>query len=33
MVFEDETTIIIPSSRDAIRQPDGCIDIMLKVKG
>ena len=33
VVFEDETTIIIPSSRDAIRQPDGCIDIMLKVKG
>ena len=33
MVFEDETTIIIPSSRNAIRQPDGCIDIMLKVKG
>jgi len=33
VVFEDETTIIIPSSRDAIRQPDGCIDITLKVKG
>ncbi|MGJ8545210.1 MAG: hydantoinase/oxoprolinase family protein [Sulfitobacter sp.] len=27
---EDETTIIIPSSRDAIRQPDGCIDIIHK---
>ena len=33
VVFEDETTIIIPSSRNAIRQPDGCIDIMLKGKG
>ncbi|MDU9004901.1 hydantoinase/oxoprolinase family protein [Sedimentitalea todarodis] len=27
---EDETTIIIPSSLDAIRQPDGCIDIIQK---
>ncbi|WP_372802194.1 hydantoinase/oxoprolinase family protein [Paracoccus seriniphilus] len=27
---EDETTIIIPASRDAIRQPDGCIDIITK---
>jgi N-methylhydantoinase A len=27
---EDETTIIIPVSRDAIRQPDGCIDIIQK---
>ncbi|MBK0329553.1 hydantoinase/oxoprolinase family protein [Rhodobacteraceae bacterium F11138] len=27
---EDETTIIIPASRDAIRQPDGCIDILTK---
>lgn len=27
---EDETTIIIPSSRDAIRQPDGCIDIIRR---
>jgi N-methylhydantoinase A len=26
-VIEDETTIIIPSSRCAVRQPDGCIDI------
>ena len=26
-ITEDETTIIIPSSRKAIRQPDGCIDI------
>ncbi len=29
-VVEDETTIIIPASRDAIRQPDGCIDIVVK---
>lgn len=29
-ITEDETTIIIPSSRRAIRQPDGCIDITLK---
>jgi len=27
---EDETTIIIPASRDAIHQPDGCIDILTK---
>lgn len=27
---EEETTIIIPASRDAIRQPDGCIDIVVK---
>jgi N-methylhydantoinase A len=31
VIAEDETTIIIPSSRTAIRQPDGCID--LRVKG
>jgi N-methylhydantoinase A len=30
IITEDETTIIIPSSRSAIRQPDGCIDITLK---
>lgn len=29
-VTEDETTIIIPASRDAIRQPDGCIDVVVK---
>jgi len=29
-VVEDETTIIVPASREAIRQPDGCIDIVLK---
>lgn len=27
-ICEDETTIIIPASRRAIRQPDGCIDII-----
>ena len=27
---EAETTIILPASRDAIRQPDGCIDVILK---
>tara|TARA_R110002096_G_scaffold205630_2_gene391587 strand:- start:16251 stop:18329 length:2079 start_codon:yes stop_codon:yes gene_type:complete len=30
-VTEAETTIIIPASRDAICQPDGCIDMVLKV--
>ena len=29
-VTEAETTIIVPASRDAIRQPDGCIDIVKK---
>jgi len=29
-VVEDETTIIVPASRDAIRQPDGCIDVIIK---
>ena len=29
-VIEDETTIIVPASRDAIRQPDGCIDVITK---
>ncbi len=33
VIFEDETTIIIPSSRNAIRQPDGCIDINVKAEG
>jgi N-methylhydantoinase A len=32
-VTEDETTIIVPASRDAIRQPDGCIDVVIKGKG
>ena len=29
-ITEDETTIIIPASRKAIRQPDGCIDVTVK---
>lgn len=29
-VIEDETTIIVPASRDAICQPDGCIDLVAK---
>ena len=29
-ITEDETTIIVPSSRRAICQPDGCIDIVTK---
>jgi len=29
-ITEDETTIIIPSSRSAMRQPDGCIDMIVK---
>jgi N-methylhydantoinase A len=29
-ITEDETTIIVPSSRRAIRQPDGCIDLSIK---
>lgn len=32
-ITEDETTIILPSSRCAIRQPDGCIDVMIQGKG
>ena len=27
IITEDETTIIVPSSRTATRQPDGCIDV------
>jgi len=29
-IVEDETTIIVPSSRYAVRQPDGCIDVLIK---
>ena len=29
-VTEAETTIIVPASWDAIRQPDGCIDVVTK---
>ncbi len=28
VITEDETTIIVPLSRQGIRQPDGCIDLM-----
>ncbi|MCP5090916.1 MAG: hydantoinase/oxoprolinase family protein, partial [Gammaproteobacteria bacterium] len=27
-ITEDETTIILPSSRQAVRQSDGCIDVV-----
>lgn len=30
VIVEAETTIIVPSSRVAIRQPDGCIDVTMK---
>ncbi len=29
-ITEDETTIVLPSSRLAVSQPDGCIDIVLQ---
>lgn len=32
-ITEDETTIIVPVSREAIRQPDGCIDITARTQG
>jgi len=31
-IVEDETTIVVPASKDALRQPDGCIDIVTKEK-
>ena len=31
-VVEHETTIIVPASRDAICQEDGCIDVVIKEK-
>ena len=31
-IFEDETTIIVPASRIAVGQPDGCIVIQPKVE-
>ncbi|WP_127560980.1 hydantoinase/oxoprolinase family protein [Nioella ostreopsis] len=30
VITEDETTIVLPSSRQATAQPDGCIDIRVK---
>jgi len=32
-ITEDETTVIVPSSRRAIRQPDGCIDMVSNNQG
>ncbi|KAB7615966.1 hydantoinase/oxoprolinase family protein [Amylibacter sp. SFDW26] len=29
-ITEEETTIIVPASRTAIRQPDGCIDVVVR---
>jgi len=28
-ITEDETTIIVPASRSAIKQADGCIDLSI----
>ncbi|MFT7674938.1 MAG: N-methylhydantoinase A, partial [Gammaproteobacteria bacterium] len=33
VITEDETTIILPTSRYALRQPDGCIDVLRKANG
>ncbi|AXI54469.1 methylhydantoinase [Sulfitobacter sp. JL08] len=33
VITEDETTIVVPSSRMALAQPDGCIDVILKPAG
>jgi len=33
VIVEDETTIILPSSRTAVCQPDGCVDVIAKVVG
>ena len=30
VITEDETTIILPTSRFAIAQPDGCIDVIKR---
>ena len=30
VITEDETTIIVPSGRIAVRQPDGCLDVRVK---
>lgn len=30
VITEDETTIIMPSSRHAVKQPDGCIDVSVR---
>jgi len=31
VITEDETTIILPSSRRAVAQPDGCIDVIKRI--
>jgi N-methylhydantoinase A len=33
VITEDETTIVVPSSRMALAQPDVCIDVILKPAG
>ncbi|MCJ8308143.1 MAG: hydantoinase/oxoprolinase family protein [Rhizobiaceae bacterium] len=33
VITEDETTIVIPSSRSALRQTDGCLDLAAKNPG
>ena len=32
-ITEDETTIVLPSSRQAVRQADGCIDVVQQARG
>ncbi|MEC7140694.1 MAG: hydantoinase/oxoprolinase family protein, partial [Pseudomonadota bacterium] len=32
-IFEDETTVIVPTSRRATIQPDGCIDLTAEEEG
>jgi len=31
-IVEDETTVIVPASREAIMQSDGCIDMTVRSK-
>jgi len=31
-ISEDETTVILPQSRCATMQPDGCIDVQLNTQ-
>ncbi|MEM7259962.1 MAG: hypothetical protein AAF404_21525, partial [Pseudomonadota bacterium] len=33
VITENQTTIIVPASRSAVRQSDGCIDICIKHEG
>ena len=32
-IYEDETTVIVPTSRSARIQPDGCIDLTAEEEG